>query len=990
MSVRSVLALASGAIAALAPSAAVLAQNAPPSIFTPIAPPVARPPLIRTITPPPPPKSIFNTQSFLSSLRRTNGWGVRLTDVPPDPAVGYGTLPNGMKYAVMHNETPKGTASVELQIAFGSIGESESERGFAHFLEHMAFAGSTHVPQGDMVKMLERQGLALGADSNAFTGFDTTTYILELPQTDPQHVDTALFLVREIASELKFDPAGVIRERSIILGEERSRDTAELRQTNQLLGFEYPQTPYANRAPIGVDAIINGASADALRDLYHRYYRPENATLVFVGDVAPSEIEAKIVKAFGDWNVIGPGGGPLPRGKVDFARPASFSSFADPAIVTRVDYTVTRPWADAEDTLAERRHHLLLALAQQILTRRLQRVADAPGSPLLGGTMVADELRGAAFVSTVAITARDGAWKEALAAAEQEVRRALQYGFTATEFASESTNMIGAMHSAMVETDTRTNGAIAANIMSTVSDHGIVTSPKMMMPRLAILLKSATIEDVNAAFRELWTGSQPLIRVSAKQKVPAEQLAAAFQSSRALALSAPKESSAQAFAYDNFGKPGVIVEDKRIADLDVRTVRFANNVRLNIKKTDFETNKVHFVARLGEGLLDLPKTKPGLATMMTAVSSDAALKRHSFEDLKDMFNGKIISVGTAVDVDAFVAAGQTDPHDLPLQMKVSAAFLTDPGFRKEAANKWATVVPLIEKQIDAEPENVAENRLPVLLASGDPRFGIPPEAVLSQRTFDEASAALAPVIASGPIEITIVGDVDENAAVAAVAQSFGALPPRSLSALAPTDARRVAFRTDRTPILLKHDGPADKALVESVWPTTGDVDSREVVGMELMKNVLNITLRESVRERLGDSYVANVQNYTTHDYPGFGYFSASAVVAPEKVEEVQRAIADAAAELRSHPVSDDLLARARNPLLEQLEKAKRNNLFWVVALARAQSEPVLLNRIRESKAMLEALTGADLQKLAQKYLQPTRVQQVRILPGRLAATTASN
>src|SRR5690348_14605803 len=156
-----------------------------------------------------------------SSKAAANGWGVSLTDVTPDPSIRYGTLPNGMKYAIMQNATPKGAASVRLRFGFGSIAESEKERGLAHFIEHMAFNGSTHVGEGDMVKMLQREGLAFGADTNATTDFDTTTYMLELPKSDDEHVDSAMFLFRELASELKFDPAAVDRERGVILGEER-------------------------------------------------------------------------------------------------------------------------------------------------------------------------------------------------------------------------------------------------------------------------------------------------------------------------------------------------------------------------------------------------------------------------------------------------------------------------------------------------------------------------------------------------------------------------------------------------------------------------------------------------------------------------------------------------------------------------------------------------------------------------------------------------
>ena len=918
-----------------------------------------------------------------------NGWGVKLTDVTPDPAIRYGTLPNGMKYAIMHNATPKGTASVRLQIALGSIGEAENERGLSHFIEHMAFEGSTHVPQGDMIKILERQGLAFGPDTNAGTGFDTTTYMLELPQADAQHVDTALFLFREIGSELKFDPAAIDRERGIILSEERARDNFQLHQVVHQLGFDFPETPYPNRIPIGLDQVIKSASADTLRGLYRRYYRPEDATLVFVGDADPAEIEAKIVKTFGDWKGVGPAGAPLPRGKIDISRPASFSSFADPAVTTSINYSVTRPWKEPEDTLAERRHHMVQVLAEQLFNRRLQRLANAPGSALLGGRMTTEQERDAGLVSSVSIAAKDGEWKSALNAAEQEIRRALQYGFTASELSTGMTNMIGAMHSAQAQSDTRANASLANTILEAAADHDFVTSPKVMMPVFAILLKSASLEEVNAAFREMWSGSAPLVHLSSKEKVPVRQLADAFAASHTLALAAPKENSAQAFAYDDFGKPGTVVEDKRIPDLDVRTVRFANNVRLNIKKTNFEANRIRFLVRMGDGVLDLPKNEPGLAPMMTATSSDAGLKKHSYEDLKDILAGKVINVGTAVAEDAFVSAGATSPKDLPLQMKVSAAYLLDPGFRPEAASRWAAVVPMMEKQIDAQPEAVATVRLPILLANGDLRFGMPSEEVLAKRKFDEARAALAPVIASAPVEITMVGDVDEDAAIAAVASSFGALPKRKLADPPKADALVATFRSDRSPIVLTHNGPENKAVVEAVWPTTDDSNFREVIEMELLKEVLDIKLTESVREKLGDTYGVNLRSDMSHVFKGFGYFSAAAVVAPDKAEEVQKAIADAAAELRAKPVTDDLLARARNPELEKIDRSTRDNGFWIAALARTQSEPERLDRVRQRKAVLEAITRADLQKLAQKYLQPARLQQVLIVHSKKPAMTAS-
>jgi len=920
---------------------------------------------------------------------KTNGWGVQATDVTPDPAIRYGTLPNGMKYAIMRNATPKGAASVRLQFEFGSLGERDNERGLAHFIEHMAFNGTTHVPEGDMVKILERQGLAFGPDTNAVTGFDTTTYMLDVPKADDEHVDTAFFLLREVGGEVKFDPAAVDRERGVILGEKRARDSFQLRQAVDLLGFDLPSTPYPNRIPIGTEEIIKTASADTIRGLYHRYYRPENATLVFVGDADPAMIEAKIRKAFGDWQGVGTAGGDLNRGTVDLSRKADFHTFVDPAVPTTVDVTLLRQWKEPVDTIAYRQEKVLEALATGIVNRRLARLSNASGSPLLGGAMVVQDQKDTAQVTTLKLAAKDGAWKEAVTDAEQEMRRAIQYGVTAGELKTELAATETALRTAAEQADTRNNKALADTIIGTANEHKFVTTPAYRYAMFKEMVGSITPAQVSATLKSLWTGSAPLVHLSSKQDVPLAELSSAFDASRKVAVAAPADAAAAAFAYENFGTPGKVAEDKRIADLGLREVRFANNVRLNIKKTDFDAGKVLFLVRLGDGVLDLPKDAPGLNVMLSSVSALGGLKKHSLEELKEFGAGKVLSFGTSVTDDAFVASGATTPKDFALQMKVSAAYLLDPGFRPEAQSKWQDAVPIIEKQVDSQPQAVASLRLPILLAGGDRRFGMPSGDVLSKRSFDEARMALAPVIAADPIEITVVGDVDEQAVIDAVAASFGAVGPRKLAEKPSPDSLKVAFRSDPSPIELTHDGQADQALVEAAWPTDDDSDFRKEVAMDLLGDTLDVMLTDKVRETLGDSYGVSLQNLMSDVFPGFGYLSASAVVAPDKIDEVQKAIAETAAELRDKPVDADLLARARNPELDKMDRQMRENGFWLAALSKSQSEPERLERIRQRKAILQSITVADLQKLAQQYLQPRRLQTVRIVSSKVASTAPS-
>jgi zinc protease len=309
-------------------------------------------------------------------------------------------------------------------------------------------------------------------------------------------------------------------------------------------------------------------------------------------------------------------------------------------------------------------------------------------------------------------------------------------------------------------------------------------------------------------------------------------------------------------------------------------------------------------------------------------------------------------------------------------MKLSAAYLTDPGYRPEAQTQWETVVGLFMKQIAAQPMPLLETRLPHLLTGSDGRFGIPPEDALAARSLNEFKAVYGKVAPTAPIEITIVGDVDEAAAIAAVAQSFGALPPRAV--LAAPARGEVAWRSKTDPIFLTHSGPADQTVVGSAWRTDDDADFRTAYGLTMLDNALTLLLTESVRERLGASYGASVSSVSSSSFTDHGYLLANAVVDPGKADSVDAAIAEAAKELRDKPLDKDMLERARNPEVEKARRELRQNDYWLSALNEAQSRPDRLDRPRQRIAFLESITAADLQKLARTYLTPERMVRVRV------------
>jgi len=341
-----------------------------------------------------------------------------------DPAIRFGTLPNGMRYAIMKNTTPKGEVSIRLRIAAGSLHETEAQRGLAHFVEHMAFRGTTRVPDGELFKTLERLGLRAGADTNARTGELDTVYQFDLPNIDEQTIDTGLMMTREIASEITLNPDAFQAERGPVLSEERLRDGPGMRTYIAHNGFLLKGQLAADRAPIGKVDVIQNAPVSQLADFYRAYYRPERAQLIVVGDIDPDAIEAKIRARFADWRPTGTG-----RADPDFGTPSPRGQEALVHSETGAPQYATVSWItpyDASlDTASRRKRNRIEGIALSILNQRLAQAAQSADAPFLSAGASRGNTSRSARIASLQINYAADRWQRALIEAEKIRRQVL-------------------------------------------------------------------------------------------------------------------------------------------------------------------------------------------------------------------------------------------------------------------------------------------------------------------------------------------------------------------------------------------------------------------------------------------------------------------------------------------------------------------------------------------------------------------------------------
>ncbi|MBX7541047.1 M16 family metallopeptidase [Qipengyuania sphaerica] len=914
-------------------------------------------------------------------------WGIPVYDVPADADVRFGVLPNGLKYAIAHNETPEDTAIVRFGFDVGWIDESEEELGLAHVLEHMAFNGSTNVPEGEMIKLLERLGLAFGADTNASTFFEDTIYKLDLPRVDEEMIDTALMLMRETASELTIADDAVDRERGIIQSETRTRNNYNMRRFKHYFNFVSPDTRFAQRFRAdGTVENIDKAPASVLRDMYRRFYRPDNAALVIVGDIDPDAIEAKIVETFASWQAPATPIDRVDKGMIDLARGRAATNFVDPDVQYLVTIDRFAPYRDTESTMAEFRDEVLLGLGTAILNRRLQKIANSEDAPIVSGSASASDFFDVNDQAAIQLQGKEGDWQSALQVGEQEWRRAVTHGFTEAELAEQLANLAKRYSDAASQEGTRSNKALAEGILSTARTERVFVKPSTRFAMFERLKSGFTLDAVNAEFARHYALSDPLIHVSTKTPIEDAEatILAAYDASARTEVAPPEDTGVAEFGYSVADNPGAVVSDTMIEDLGIRTIRFANNVMLNLKPTEFEDGRLRYSIRVGSGRLAFPTESLAEAVMLSSLSAQGGVGKHSYDELRQIFAGKRLGYGFNIGDDKFTMAGAGTMADLPDQMQLSLAYLTDPGLRAEMVSRWKGIVPPYMAQIDATPQGVAQFRASRIVANENPRFGIPGEAELMAVDTTKAREAIAGEFASAPIEIAVVGDFDAQEVIDTVASSFGALPKRETS-LSDQPARRMAqFATDRSERVLAHAGAEDQALALIYWPTNDDDDPQLEATMSLLARVMQLDMEEIVREKLGATYSPGVSSSMSDFYDDYGTFSTFVIVEPSEAQLVFDTVDEIVGQLRAGPVDADKLDRARKPLLEQIAQQRKNNGWWLGVVDEAQLDAERLDRVRSLETRYNAVTPEMLLAAARRFLDPADQLRIRVVHESLA------
>lgn len=916
-----------------------------------------------------------------------------VSDLQADEGVIYGKLENGVRYAVMHNETPSQTAALRVRFATGSMNETDPQRGLAHFLEHMAFNGTKNIPEGEMVKRLERFGLRFGADTNAHTNFEETVYKLNLPTVSEEILDEAFMIMRETAENMSLNQDAIDRERGIVQSEKRTRDTAKSRASIAMLEFVTDGSGLMDRFPIGTDETLESMDADLFRSYYHDFYRPENTFVVLVGDIEPEQAVAKITETFADWEPVGEPGVKrevLPA-NTDTGRVGYYS---DPELLTEITIASILPFEKKADTQAKRKSDIIENIGRRILNRRLQKLGEDPEANFLLARINKMGLYETAEGVNLKVRSRPENWKLALAVGEQELRRALEFGFTQAELDEQIARLRLAYKAQAGAADTRATvsrfgGGLVTSILNAYGKERVFTHPRTSLERFESYADEITTQDVWDAFKMNWpeTGA-PMLYLETSEIIenPNQSIRAAYAESAAQEVSAPEDKDIGEFAYVDFGEPGKVVSDVHIADVDAHLVKFDNNVMLNFKQTDFQKDRVSIEVLIGDGGLSMPFKDEAFRRLAYNVMAQGGLEAHSAEDIRTLMAGKAVAASFRVEAetDGFVQRSTTIPADVGDQLGLMVANILAPGFRSEARDNYYKKMQAWFPTHDATASGVLAREVPRLIRSGDKRFGFTnDEQEFYKYTIEQVEEWIRPQLADGMIDITIIGDIDKDAAVDFVASTFGALDTRKSSRGDYPDMTRLKFPQGNTePVSFTHAGDANRSILRVYWPSPDGTDPTTARQMNILRNVFRNRIVNVIREEEAATYSPGVGMKSERMYADYGYIFVTMDIVPENIPAMIDKIHEISADFQQMNFTQDEFDRAIKPVLESLDSTLENNRYWMGVLQNAQTDTWGIDNFRTREETYVNMTLDDIKPLAPEIFKKENAFHVQVVPAK--------
>lgn len=925
------------------------------------------------------PAAPASAQRFTPGRESDKGIDPR-TPLPVDERLTIGALENGLRYVIKPHANPPGKVGVWLHIATGSMNETDAQRGLAHYLEHMAFNGSENFPPGELIKYFESIGMTFGRDQNAFTSFDQTAYQLYLPDTERETLAQGLLFFSDVAGRLLLREEDIEEERGVIFEELRTDRGPQQRLRDQWLERLAPGSLLGVRLPIGTEETLASVGRDDFVDYYTKWYIPSNMTVIVVGDMDAGVAAEEIARAFGGLEAaaraeaVDAGVEPYRERRVIVAHDPELTE-AQVAVML-----VDSPEPPSVDVGGMRRD-LTRQIAIESFNRRLAGKVDEGEARMLGGGAFAQSLFGALRFSQASASSEPSGWREALEDLTIEVRRGELHGFSEQEIEVARAAVLARLEQLADREGSLPARVILGMLAGKVNDGVPLTGPRQALELARQTVAGIGAGEVNRSFSELFDTSRAafLVTLPTGAGVPEEVALLALASGLAEQRPEPEDDRSLADSLlDREPVPGEIVELGFHEASGVTTAVLSNGVIVHHRHMPKRTGFVDARISLLGGTIEETGENRGVTEAAAQVFSRHATGTLTGRELRQLMAGKKVQVSGSVEDDLVQIALTGSPDDLETGFQLAYRLLTDPRLETTPFEQWRTGMIQGINAARMDPlQSLPMVMQDTMYPEDAPQARSLTVEQLERLTMRSAQAWLDRIVATAPIEVSIVGDIQLDDAMELARNYLASLPRRapmsperaaSFRAVPPPERDRIAEVSIRTKT------PA--AGVVSGFLASDGSALRETRLLQLASRTLSSRLIEKLREKERLVYSIGAQLMPGEAFPGYGLLLAGSATDPARAGELADGIDAIFAEFAERGPTDEELTTAKAQMSKMIGEAMEEPGFWASQLSSLRKRGRSLDDLTTVMEMYASFTRDEVHENFARFHARPRVRVI--------------
>jgi len=903
-------------------------------------------------------------------------------EIPLDAQILKGTLDNGMTYYIRENKKPEERAELRLVVNAGATLEDDSQKGFAHLLEHLHFNGMEDYPHNTLIDTLERIGIRFGHDLNAYTSFDETVYMLQIPTDSLELLKMGVNILENWAYKLLFDSLEVEKEKGVVIEEFRYGRSARARMFDEHIKVLFAGSRYADRLTIGDTLIIRQAPHSEIKRYYKDWYRPDLMAVVAIGDFEADSILTWIHRTFSSYE-----GPESPRERELFTVPDNekplYSIVTDKEATNERISVYYKKTPEVNKTAADYRQNLVEILYFRMLNARLGEINRNPEAPFVRASTGKGSYVRTIDVFGLNVMAKPGRLLESLETILTEAERAERHGFLPSELERAKKQLLTGYRRSYTERDKRESASIATEYIRNFLKHESLPGIEWEYKLAQQEVPGITLEEVMAVSEGLMTDQNRIVLVELPEKedipVPTEEeLEDIFASVAGKDIEPYTETELSEPLISELPEPGMITEEKAYPSLDVTEWKLSNGATVVLKPTDFKNDEIQFTA-VSPGGWSLAATETLHSAKLGAqLISRSGLGPYDATALQKYMAGKSVRVDPYIAILSEGMKGNSTVDDAETLFEMIYSYFTEP---RADTTAFKTLVEQHRARLfnsASDPESVYNDSIIAIIYDHHPR-----RAPLVLEDLDDLDMKTAidfykdRFADAGDFVFVFVGNFTTDDIRPFVEQYIAVLP---------SNGREESWRDEGVryadgPLMRNiYRGSENKSNNFILLHSPFDYSPEEEFNTKALNSVLRARLREVIREESSGTYGVSVRNSVSRDPLEQTVFQFYFSCEPLRVEELTNKLFEELERIKNGELDPAAVEKVREIEIRQRQNNLKNNGFWLNELKNSYFYGDDLHTILQAEDYINSLTKDKVVEKAAKYLNTETHIQIVLYP----------